>query len=213
MSVKRILYGKKMQLYESFIEKAKRLMAEAQGQKTISFDAVVSILGYSSHYILILFLTLPFLQPIPLPGLSSLFGMGICLSSLCIIASRRLYVPRSLRSHMFSAKKVEKMTERLMRFSTKIEKWLHPRGRFMAKHTLLRKINGSLLFAGGLLLALPLPIPFSNTLPAYGIAILCLGSLKEDGLFVSIGWALFGIALIYVLLLTKYSLHLLGAIP
>ena len=201
-----------MQLYESFIERAKKLTAESQQFSTISIDKIVSILGYSSHYVLILFLTLPFLQPIPLPGLSTLFGIGICLSSLCIIVSRRLYIPRSWRSHKVSAKKVEKMTSRLMKFSTKVERWLHPRGRFMARHMLLRKINGSLLFAGGILLALPLPIPFSNTLPAYGIAALCLGSLKEDGLFVALGWALFGISTVYVLLLTHYSLHLLGAI-
>jgi hypothetical protein len=200
-----------MQRYETFIEKIKELLLQCQGRETITLGEIVSTLGYASHYILILFFPIPFLQPIPLPGISLFFGTGIAMSSLCIIFSRKLFVPRSLRTHVFSTKRVEKTTTFLLKMSSKAEKWLHPRGRFMGRHLLLRKINGSLLLIAGLLLALPLPIPFTNTLPAYTITAICLGSIKEDGLFVGIGWLLFSASVLYIFLLTHYSMHLLGS--
>ena len=199
-----------MQGYESFLEKTKQLQQRCQEGQTITVGEVQTTLGYSSHYILILFLTIPFLQPIPLPGLSTVFGVIIILSSFCIIGSRRLYVPKGLRTHVLSTRKVARITSLLLRLSGKVEKWLHPRGRFMGRHFLLRKINGALLLLAGIVLALPLPIPLTNTLPAYSIAAICLGSLKEDGLFVGIGWILFSASIIYILALTHYSMYLLG---
>lgn len=40
------------------------------------------------------------------------------------------------------------------------------------------------------LLALPLPIPVSNTIPAIGIAFHSLAQLREDGVVVVIGYSL-----------------------
>ena len=197
-------------LYESFVEKTQRLITLCEQQPLISYEEVFSTLGYSSHYVLILFLTIPFLQPIPIPGLSTIFGVGICMSSLCVILSRRLYLPHFLKRKTFSSKKCEKIASSLLKLSNRLKRWLHPRGRFMARHTLLRKFNGIALFIGGILLAFPLPIPLTNTLPAYAIASLSIGSLKEDGLFICIGDVLLAISVVYILLVTEYSLHLLG---
>lgn len=199
-----------MQAYESFVEKTKKLLLKCQESETVSFGEVINSFGYSSHYILILFLTIPFLQPIPLPWASLVFGICIALSSIGIILSKRLFLPKILREHRLPSKKVVRTTSFLLKISAKVEKWLHPRGRFMSKHILLRKINGCILLGAGLLLALPLPIPLTNTLPAYSIAAICLGSLKEDGLFISIGWLLFGIAALYIFFLTDYFHHLLA---
>ena len=39
----------------------------------------------------------------------------------------------------------------------------------------------------GLVLSLPLPIPFSNSIPAMAILLLCLGAIVEDGVMVLLG--------------------------
>jgi hypothetical protein len=196
-----------MQSYESFIQKTKRLLQRCQESETITLGEIQEIFGYSSHYILILFLTIPFLQPVPIPGLSTFFGLVIMLSSFCIIVSRKLYIPKFLRLRTLSTKNVIKIISFLLNLSGKVERWLHPRGKFMNRFTVLRKINGILLLIAGIVLALPLPIPLTNMLPAYSIATICLGSLKEDGLFVGIGWLLFSVSIFYILILTHYSME------
>jgi hypothetical protein len=194
--------------YESFLQKIEALSDESQKKPSLSLKEIVSILGYSSHYVSLLFLTIPFLQPIPLIGLSTPAGILIAISSLCIIFSKKLYLPKFLRNHETPAKKINKMTEFLLSISKKINRWLHPRGKFMHHHVFLRKFNGLLLLCSGILLSLPLPFPLTNTLPAYTIMVLCLGSLKEDGLFIGIGWIFFAITIAYFCTLTQLSVSL-----
>jgi len=62
----------------------------------------------------------------------------------------------------------------------------------MVNGTLGRKLKGTILIAGGILLAtpFPVPLPFNNTMPAIGVLIACIGELEEDGLmvYISIIW-------------------------
>ena len=43
------------------------------------------------------------------------------------------------------------------------------------------------IVAGGLLLLLPLPIPFSNMVPAWAVVLLTAGMMERDGLVVLLG--------------------------
>lgn len=45
-----------------------------------------------------------------------------------------------------------------------------------------------LLILNSILLALPLPIPFSNALPAWMIFFQALGHLEEDGFFIVLSY-------------------------
>lgn len=197
-----------MNEYESFIQKIDFLAQESQKRPSISIEEITTLLGLSSHYILILFLTIPFLQPIPLPGLSTVAGTLIVFSSMCIIFSKKIYIPQPLKTHLIPSKKIARICRFLLLSSKKLERWLHQRGKFMNHPLFLRKANGIILFCSGALLALPLPIPLTNILPAYTIALLCLGSLKKDGLFIGLGWVLFCVSAVYIFTLTQYSLHI-----
>ncbi|MFZ0710673.1 MAG: exopolysaccharide biosynthesis protein, partial [Terrimicrobiaceae bacterium] len=53
-----------------------------------------------------------------------------------------------------------------------------------------------ILICGGLLL-LPLPLPFSNALPALTVVLLAAGMLEKDGYFVIAGLLMFVITLIF----------------
>jgi hypothetical protein len=43
------------------------------------------------------------------------------------------------------------------------------------------------IIIAGLALMLPLPIPFSNSIPAWAIVFLAIGMMEKDGLFVLLG--------------------------
>ena len=52
------------------------------------------------------------------------------------------------------------------------------------------RLNGILLALSGILLMSPLPLPLSNTLPAYGALFLAAGSLEHDGALVLAGYVM-----------------------
>jgi len=65
---------------------------------------------------------------------------------------------------------------------------------------MLRLIGLSIVIAG-LGLMLPLPIPFSNSIPAWAVVLLAIGMIEKDGLCVLLGhltaiptWAFIGLA-------------------
>jgi hypothetical protein len=44
----------------------------------------------------------------------------------------------------------------------------------------------------------PLPLPLSNTLPAYGVLFLALGSLERDGYLILAGYFMVFLTLVYL---------------
>jgi len=60
------------------------------------------------------------------------------------------------------------------------------------------RVNGILLVLSALLLMIPLPLPFSNTLPAYGILLLATGSLERDGYVVIAGYLMVLLSIAYL---------------
>jgi hypothetical protein len=65
----------------------------------------------------------------------------------------------------------------------------------------MKRVNGAMLAALGIFLALPLPIPLTNVITAWAIFLISLGILEDDGLFIFLGYGLFFCALIVLILL------------
>jgi hypothetical protein len=61
----------------------------------------------------------------------------------------------------------------------------------------------------GLILALPLPIPFTNLTAGWAMFCISLGTLEKDGLFVFIGYSIFAVTiglLTGIIIATKHAL-------
>jgi hypothetical protein len=149
----------------------------------LSLQEIFDIFGSDGHYVLITFLILPFLQPIPLLGLSTPFGILIISVSVLAYLKKPPWIPKKWAQKQVSAKTASKIAEGSEKVFEKLTKILHPRLKFLF-HGPLRTINMISLVLNAFLLALPLPIPFSNTIPSWAIALLALAHLEEDGLFV-----------------------------
>ncbi len=149
----------------------------------LSLKEIFEIFGADGHYVLITFLILPFLQPIPLLGLSTPFGILIISVAILAYLNKPPWVPKRWAEKQVSAKTVSKIAEGSERVFEKIARILHPRMKFLFQGP-FRTINMASMVLNAFLLALPLPIPFSNSIPAWAIALLALAQLEEDGLFV-----------------------------
>ena len=188
--------------YESFEQKIQKLSHYSKDYDTLTINEIAFILGHSANYILILFFVIPFMQPIPLVGFSTACGIVFCFTGLRIICDKRLWLPRYLRRKHLRQATVQKICSRLLSLFERTRLWIRPRGRFMSRHGLVRRLDGFIIALLGILLALPLPLPFTNTLPALTLLLLCLGTLKEDGLVIMASWALTAITLAYFFIVT-----------
>lgn len=68
---------------------------------------------------------------------------------------------------------------------------LRPRWVWMVERRWTRILAGAIVAISGVLLALPLPVPFSNALPAYAILLTGLGLAQRDGVAILIGQGVF----------------------
>jgi hypothetical protein len=61
-----------------------------------------------------------------------------------------------------------------------------PRMQYLVTGNTGRQVSGGILLAGGLLMAIPFPIPlpFNNVIPGLAILFYCIGELEDDGLMV-----------------------------
>ncbi len=168
----------------------------------LSLKDIFQIMGKESHYAIIAFLILPFLQPIPLFGLSTPFGMLIAMLAVFAYFNRPPWLPERWANRKVSAKTVGMITEGSERIFKKMSVILHRRWKFLFQGP-FKALNAFLLCANAILLALPLPIPFSNAIPAWMILFQTLAHLEEDGLFIIFSYLQTIVAIVYFVMIYK----------
>lgn len=168
----------------------------------LTLQDIFDVFGPHGHYVLTLFMILPFLQPIPLMGLSTPFGLLIAVVGLFAYLRKPPWIPKRWTGMVIAAKTVSRIAEGSERIFEKLAFLIHPRWRFLFKGV-FRPLNTVLLIGNAVLLALPLPIPFSNAIPAWMIFFQTLAHLEEDGLFIIFSYVQTVICLVYFLLLAK----------
>ncbi len=152
----------------------------------VPLQMMMDSIGAESQVLVALFFALPFLLPIPLPGLSILFGVVIAVAGFAFAFGKKPVLPRRLLSKSLSGPVLRKIFGVAARFSKRIEKFVKPRWILLNSHRISRCIAGLMIAVCGLLLALPLP-PGTNFPPAVAILLLSIGSLEEDFVFSLLG--------------------------
>jgi hypothetical protein len=182
------------------------LLTQRLNNKQLTIKELAEHFPARMQALFIVFLCLPILCLIPLPGISMVIGIFILLNGLRVVTNKELWFPRFILKRRISIKilhKVLVISERVMR---KIEKWVKPRGAFLHRHPGLKRWNGIMLASCGLLLALPLP-PLTNVPPAFTAVLLSIGLLEEDGLWIGASYISFVVTLIFYILIPYIGLE------
>ncbi len=167
-------------------------------EHAVTLRAVLLALRGRAYMLLVILLTLPFLQPVPVPGLSTPFGLAIGLIALRLALGQRPWLPKSIQRREVPAgffPKVIGLAERLVRV---LERFLRPRCLVLTESGVLRQMHAVVILAAALILLLPLPIPFSNNLPAWAILLVAAGLLERDGWFITLGYLMFALGVVYL---------------
>jgi hypothetical protein len=149
------------------------------------------------YYLLLVLIALPFVGPIPLPGFSIPFGFAVTLVGIRLGLARTPWLPQRLLQREFPPHFLGKVIQAASRIMQGIEFFLRPRFGFVREHAIFGRIAGVLIAISGLMLMLPLPLPFSNSLPAWTVLLLAAGTLGRDGLFFFAGCVSFTTSVAY----------------
>lgn len=189
----------KIRLSEQFLA----LALECE-QEILTVRELISALGVRGHGFVALMFSIPFVTPIPLPGLSIIFGIFVFIGGLGISLGFKLWLPewimkKSLPGHMLS--KAFRGSSTLLR---KIETILRPRLFMISESVAIRICAGFLIALSGFILALPLP-PGTNFPPAAVCVLLSLGVLERDGIFLIAGFVTFLLNIAVIVGLLAYA--------
>jgi hypothetical protein len=141
--------------------------------------------GRGSGMLLIL-LALPFCF-VAIPGLSIPFGIAICLFGVCLAIGREPWLPRFIMHRRLSTAWSAQLLTGAIKVARRLEKFVRPRLPFLHAGPGMLRLIGLGIVIAGLGMMLPLPIPFSNSIPAWAVVLLAIGMMEKDGLCVLLG--------------------------
>jgi hypothetical protein len=173
-----------------------------QESRSLSLKQVFDQTQGRGYNLLLVILVLPFLTPISLPLISTPFGLTVALIGGRIALGRSTVFPVRLLDRPLPPKLFPKLLRagsRLLRF---LEYFARPRLDFVHGSAFFKRLSGALIAISGLLLLLPLPIPFTNFFPGLSILLLAVAALERDGLCLVAGWFVFMLTAVYFTLLT-----------
>ena len=172
--------------------------AHAIQNETVTLRELLELVGEQGLLLFCCILSLPFLLPVSLPGVSTVFGLVIVLIGIGVTLNRVPWLPHRLMNHAIQREHIVTALNKGARTFMPLERWLRFRLASLTTGQWMNRINGLILTLSGILLLFPMgPIPFSNTLPALAIILLVLGMLQRDGVFIIAGYVTFLITDIY----------------
>lgn len=170
----------------------------------ITFGKIVDHVEGEALLILCLVAILPFMQPIPIPGLSSILGLIVLLQGVGMMIWGKPLLTRRLKEVVIPAEKfaiIRKAAYKFSNFTSTISVFKHP----IVSSRISQIICGLSIIISSGFLSLPLPIPFSNLVPALSIFLICIGLLEDDVVILMIGHGI----TISVIWMGIFSYHLI----
>lgn len=162
-------------------------------EKTDSSPTIAEILAILSRIetpMLLILFSLPFAQPIQIPGFSIPFGILIGLLGLQIAFHYPIWLPKFILNKSVSKGAVNQVCDKGIWFIKEISKIASTRWVFISRNPAFQTSNGLMIFILGSFLAIPLPIPFSNMVAAWAVLFFSVGLLVDDGVFILMGYVI-----------------------
>lgn len=167
-------------------EDLRSLLARTAG-RPVSITEIADTLGERGTAALTVLLAAPFVQPIPLPGLSIPFGLAIAALGLRLSRSKGVWLPAFLLRRQLQSVTLAAMVRVAEKLAGPVERRLRPAWSPMVS-------SGGHLAAGiaiavaAITILPPIPIPGFNAVPALAIVLLALGLMESDGRAVAAGY-------------------------
>lgn len=166
------------------------LQERAKAQEQIPLREVLLALGSEGHGVALMFLIIPFLQPVPMMGLSTPFGALIAVIAFYLYKQQPPWIPERFAKLPVSSQLIIKVSEGAEKVWRKLAVLFKERMTGLFSGTFFPLFNCLLIAWNAFLLALPIPFPFSNAVPAWPILMMAIAYMERDGVFVLISYTM-----------------------
>lgn len=149
----------------------------------LTLGELLDVFGDEGLLLLTILLTLVFLIPVSIPGVSTVFGAAILLVGISRLIGRPLWLPKKLKDKALPADKLRPGLTRGMVWVQRLEKISRPyRLRVFVEGRAQDLFNNLAFILAALLLMAPFGfVPFSNTLPGLALLFYAVGLIQRDG--------------------------------
>lgn len=179
-------------------DQIKRVIAQLP-TSTVSLGEILDLVGRDGMLLLVAFLTLVFMVPVSIPGVSTIFGAAILLIGISRVFGRTLWLPKRFKERALPSDKLRKALEKGLVWIPRLEK-ISRSNRLSGLTTgrAMNFFNDAGLILGAILLMAPFGfIPFSNTLPGIALLFLAVGLIQRDGAAVILGHLANVVSIVY----------------
>jgi hypothetical protein len=149
----------------------------------LTLGELLDVFGDEGLLLLTILLTLVFLIPVSIPGVSTVFGAAILLVGISRLSGRKLWLPAKLKNKALPADKLRPGLARGMTWVHRLERISRPHRLRVFVDGRMQDLTNNLAFIlAALLLMAPFGfIPFSNTLPGLALLFYAVGLIQRDG--------------------------------
>ncbi|RYZ73104.1 MAG: exopolysaccharide biosynthesis protein [Lysobacteraceae bacterium] len=158
-------------------------------EDSLTLGNLLDRFGEDGLLLLTILLTLVFLIPVSIPGVSTVFGAAILLVGISRLVGKPLWLPARLKHKALPADKLRPGLLRGMVWVKRLEKISRPhRLRLFVAGRAQGLFNNLAFILAALLLMAPFGfIPFSNTLPGLALLFYAIGMIQRDGVAILLG--------------------------
>ncbi|HHY85211.1 MAG TPA: exopolysaccharide biosynthesis protein [Verrucomicrobia bacterium] len=179
-----------------FSEELDRLLAAFE-ERSVKLRDVLEVIHSRGYTVLLIVLAFPFCTPLPTPVVSIPFGFVIAFIGMRLALGMKPWLPARLMDTSLPPRFFPRLLRATRLLVRGLEYLLRPRLAHLVRWGPVRRAMGAMILTCGLLLMLPLPIPFSNGLPAFSVLLLASAMLEEDGYFLVAGTVSFLVAVMF----------------
>ena len=161
-------------------------------------------------YLVVILLNLPFVVPIPLPGVSVIFGLVTLFLAVRLAFELPPHLPAFIAGRSFPREKLKPVLRGSVAILKYIERWIRPRRTEWMTWQAVRSAHALVVAWLAFLLALPIPPvpPFTNFLPGLSIVIMAAAMMEEDGVIIFLGYFLSAGTTIYFIFIARMVIEI-----
>lgn len=169
------------------------LLADIQAQVTresITLKELIDAFHERGFGFLLFFFALPAAVPLPGLGINTIIALPlILLTAQQAMGRHTIWLPKKIANKSISKKSVIGFTVKAAPWIKRLEFFIRPRLGFITQGVFSHLIG---IMGFIMALAVAVPLPLTNTVPSFGIALMAIGVLMRDGLAV-FGGAVIGL--------------------
>lgn len=156
---------------------------------SLRLEVLLQRVGDEGLLLLTIMMTLVFMIPVSIPGVSTVFGAAIVLIGVSRLSGRALWLPRRIASRELPVARLRPALQRGLVWIGRMERISRPqRLAALANGRMVDVLNNLCFIAAALLLMAPFGfIPFSNTIPGLALLLYAVGMIQRDGGAVLLG--------------------------